>query len=276
MILILIYNSIIKIDNKESITKEHMFEVNMAKVISIFNQKGGVGKTTSVINLAAGLGRLKQKVLIIDMDPQGNATSGIGLNKEQDKIIYDLLINEDLDVIKPTESKNVDIIPSNQELSGIDLELANTEWHYRLRDQVNKIKDDYDYILIDSPPSLSVLSIMTLIASDSIIIPVQTEYYALEGVSQLIESIDFIKENFNPDLKILGVLLTMYDGRNKLSKQVVEEVRGFFKDLVFNTTIPRNVRLAESPGYGMDIFKYDRISAGAFSYKKFAREVLKK
>ena len=248
----------------------------MAKVISIFNQKGGVGKTTSVINLAAGLGRLKQKVLIIDMDPQGNATSGIGLNKEQDKIIYDLLINGDLDVIKPTESKNVDIIPSNQELSGIDLEIANTEWHYRLRDQVNKIKDDYDYILIDSPPSLSVLSIMTLIASDSIIIPVQTEYYALEGVSQLIESIDFIKENFNPDLKILGVLLTMYDGRNKLSKQVVEEVRGFFKDLVFNTTIPRNVRLAESPGYGMDIFKYDRISAGAFSYKKFAREVLKK
>ena len=253
-----------------------MFEVNMAKVISIFNQKGGVGKTTSVINLAAGLGRLKQKVLVIDMDSQGNATSGIGLNKEQDKIIYDLLINEDLDVIKPTESKNVDIIPSNQELSGIDLELANTEWHYKLRDQVNKLKDDYDYILIDSPPSLSVLSIMTLIASDSIIIPVQTEYYALEGVSQLIESIDFIKENFNPDLKILGVLLTMYDGRNKLSKQVVEEVRGFFKDLVFNTTIPRNVRLAESPGYGMDIFKYDRISAGAYSYKKLAREVLKK
>ena len=155
----------------------------MAKVISIFNQKGGVGKTTSVINLAAGLGRLKQKVLIIDMDPQGNATSGIGLNKEQDKIIYDLLINGDLDVIKPTESKNVDIIPSNQELSGIDLELANTEWHYKLRDQVNKIKDNYDYILIDSPPSLSVLSIMTLIASDSIIIPVQTEYYALEGLS---------------------------------------------------------------------------------------------
>lgn len=264
-----------KIDNTEIIEDKNK---SKTKVLTIFNQKGGVGKTTSVINIAAALGRSKKKVLIVDIDPQANATSGIGLDKNGDMdIIYDLIIDGKEDLILKTPSKNVDIIPSNGELAGVEIELAREgNWQYRLKNHLDKLKEVYDYVLIDSPPSLGILSMMALIASDGILIPVQTEYYALEGVSQLMDSINLVRENFNNKLEIFGVIMCMYDGRNKLSKQVVDDVRKFFGDKVFSTMIPRNVRLAESPGYGMDIFRYEGISKGAFAYRRLAKEILKR
>lgn len=249
----------------------------MAKVITIFNQKGGVGKTTTVVNLGSALANSKKKVLVIDLDPQANATSGLGIDKEQEHNVYDLLINGNKDTILNTENKKLDLIPSNGDLAGIEIELSReNNWQYRLKESIEDIKANYDYCLIDSPPSLGVLSMIALVASDSIIIPVQCEYYALEGVGQLMSTISLIRDTFNSDLQVEGVVLCMYDGRTNLSIQVADEVKGFFEDKVYKTVIPRNVRLAEAPSFGMSIFEYDPNSKGAKAYLSLAKEVIKR
>lgn len=249
----------------------------MAKVITIFNQKGGVGKTTTVVNLSAALANSKKKVLVIDLDPQANATSGLGVDKEQEHNVYDLLINDNEDIVIKTENKNIDVISSNGDLAGIEIELSQqNNWQYRLKEKIKDVKDNYDYLIIDSPPSLGVLSMIALVASDSILVPVQCEYYALEGVGQLMSTITLVRDSFNPELVIEGVILCMYDGRTNLSIQVAEEVKSFFEDKVFKTVIPRNVRLAEAPSFGMNIFDYDANSKGAKAYKSLAKEFIKR
>lgn len=249
----------------------------MAKVITIFNQKGGVGKTTTVVNLSSALAKLKKKVLVIDLDPQANATSGLGVEKEQEHNVYDLLINNNKQTIIKTEYKNLDLIPSNGDLAGIEIELSRkSNWQNRLKESIKEIKDDYDYCIIDSPPSLGVLSMIALVASDSILVPVQCEYYALEGVGQLMSTISLVRDSFNPELQIEGVVLCMYDGRTNLSIQVADEVKGFFGEKVYKNVIPRNVRLAEAPSFGMNIFEYDEKSKGAKSYMSLAKEFIKK
>lgn len=246
----------------------------MSVVITVFNQKGGVGKTTTVVNTGAALAQKGKKVLVVDMDPQGNSTSGLGLY-EFDNMIYDFIIDENKETIYKTNTKNLNIIPSNREFAGVELELSQLEnWQFRLKKVLDEVKEDYDIIIIDSPPSLGVLSIMSLVASDKILIPVQSEYYALEGVSQLIDTITLVRENFNPNLNILGVLICMFDSRNNLSNSVVDEVNNFFKDKVFKTKIPRNVRLAEAPSFGKSILEYDKFSRGAWAYKKLAKEII--
>lgn len=250
----------------------------MGKIISIFNQKGGVGKTTTSINLSAGLGKLGKNILLIDLDPQGNSTSGLGLEKsEVEYLIYDVLaMNHPIEeAILPTSAENLKIIPSNSQLAGLEIELAREEnWEERLKEKLVLIKDDYDFIFIDCPPSLGILSVISLIASDSVIIPVQCEYFALEGVSQLFETIELVKKGYNPDLKIEGVVLSMFDGRTNLSIQVVEEVKKFFRGKVYTSIIPRNVRLAEAPSHGLSIMDYDLKSKGAESYMELAEEFL--
>lgn len=250
----------------------------MGKIVSIFNQKGGVGKTTTSINLAAGLGKLGRKVLLLDLDPQGNSTSGLGLDKrEVDKQMYDILTGEIpiREGIDETSAENVDLIPSNNDLAGLEIELASTSnWQVRLNDLIDEIRDDYDYIFVDCPPSLGILSIIGLVASDSVIIPIQCEYYALEGVSQLFDTIELVRRGYNPDLEIEGVVLSMFDGRTNLSIQVVEEVKSFFKGKVYVSIIPRNVRLAEAPSHGLSVMDYDSRSKGAEAYMELAEEFL--
>lgn len=250
----------------------------MGKIISIFNQKGGVGKTTTSINLAAGLGKLGKKILLIDLDPQGNSTSGLGIEKRQvDKQIYNILsgqvpINEG---IHESSAENVDLIPSNNDLAGLEIELAiEGGWQRTLESIISDIKDDYDFIFIDCPPSLGILSIIGLVASNSVIIPIQCEYYALEGVSQLFETIELVRRSFNPNLDIEGVVLSMFDGRTNLSIQVVDEVKAFFKGKVYVNIIPRNVRLAEAPSHGLSIMDYDGKSKGSIAYMDLAEEFL--
>ncbi len=247
----------------------------MGKAIAIFNQKGGVGKTTTNINLSACLALKGKKVLVVDIDPQGNTTSGIGITKRNlDYTLYDVLINEDFDVRK---TKNLSIIPASVDLSGAEIELVNIEGREKtLKKAIDRLRADYDYIFIDCPPSLGLLTINSLTAVDSVLIPIQCEFYALEGVSQLMNTIELVRKNMNPNLKISGVILSMFDGRTNLSIQVVNEVKKYFGALVYSTVIPRNVRLAEAPSYGMPVVKYDPSSTGAKAYQRFAVEFLQR
>ncbi|MGO1469686.1 MAG: ParA family protein [Tissierella sp.] len=250
----------------------------MSKTIAIFNQKGGVGKTTTSINLAAGVGKLGKKVLLIDLDPQGNSTSGLGIEKEAiENQLYDVL-SEDVDIeraIYETSAENVFILPSNSDLAGLEVELAREgNWEELLKMRLEPIKNKFDYIFIDCPPSLGILSVTGLIASNSVIIPIQCEYYALEGVSQLFTTIELVRGSYNPNLEIEGVVLSMFDGRTNLSIQVVEEVKDYFKGKVYTSIIPRNVRLAEAPSHGLSIMDYDNRSKGAEAYKELSEEFL--
>ena len=247
----------------------------MTRSIAVFNQKGGVGKTTTVINLADALANKGHQVLILDLDPQGNATSGLNIEKDRENMIYDYLLGAEGDFALHVKD-NLSIIPSGAGLAGIEIEFARRDdWQTVLKERIADL-EGYDYIVMDCPPSLGILSILALTAADGILIPVQCEYYALEGLSQLMDSIQLVRRGFNPDLEIEGVLLTMYDGRTNLSMQVVEEVKNYFKDGVFSTVIPRNVRLAEAPSYGMSIMDYDKNSRGAKAYASLAEEVEKR
>lgn len=253
----------------------------MGAVIALANQKGGVGKTTTSVNLGACLADLGKRVLLIDLDPQGNATSGLGIEKRQiEKSVYDVLIDEETmlkDVIQPSSHPGLDIAPTTIALSGAKVELTNLmARETRLKDSFGTVKDDYDFILIDCPPSLGLLTINAFTAADSVLIPVQSEYYALEGLSQLQNTINLVKRHFNPRMKIEGVLLTMYDKRTNLGQQVNAEVRKAFGDRVYETVIPRNVRLSEAPSHGLAIVDYDKRSTGAHVYKQLAKEVLAK
>lgn len=251
----------------------------MGKAIAIFNQKGGVGKTTTNINLAACLALKGKKVLVLDIDPQGNTTSGIGVSKKNLKYtIYNILIDKSFDprkAIIKTNVENLDLIPASVDLAGAEVELVEIEGRERtLKNGLDKIKDNYDYIFIDCPPSLGLLTINSLSAVDSVLIPIQCEFYALEGVSQLVSTIELVKKSLNPKLEIQGVILSMFDGRTNLSLQVVQEVKKYFGGKVYATVIPRNVRLAEAPSYGMPITQYDPKSRGAEAYMDFAEEFL--
>lgn len=250
----------------------------MGKAIAIFNQKGGVGKTTTNVNLSASLAKLGKKVLVIDNDPQGNSTSGLGLTKDTLEFnLYDALI-DDIEVhkcITPTPFERLDIIPSNVQLAGAEIEMIEIEnREQRLKRIINTVRDDYDYIFVDCPPSLGLLTINSLVAVDGVIIPIQCEYYALEGVSQLMNTYQLIKRGLNPELEIEGVLLSMFDGRTNLSIQVVEEVKKYFKSKVYGTIIPKNVRLAEAPSFGVPVIEYDEKSKGAIAYMDLAAEII--
>ena len=253
------------------------------KIISVINQKGGVGKTTTVINLAAGLTIKGKKILVIDLDPQGNATTGLGLpnNTSSDKTIYNVLNGNKkiFEVIQPTSFANLNLISSNVDLSGLEVETAgDSRRAYKLKDELALILNDseasYDYILIDCPPSLSLLTIMALVASEAIVVPLQTEFFALEGLTQLMKTIERIKSNLNPTLEIRGILLTMFDKRNKLSGQVELEARNYFKEKVYSTAVPRNVRLSEASSHGIPVLMYDKICPGSKAYFKFTEEFL--
>ena len=252
----------------------------MGKIISFANQKGGVGKSTSAINIAAALGQMGKKTLLVDLDPQGNTTSGVGINKKQIKTSsYDVLIAR-ADVqsaITNTAFTNLDILPSNITLAGAEFELVDTEnRESRLKTALDKIKDIYDYIIIDCPPSLGLITANALTAADTFIVPIQREYYALEGLSQLMSTVRRIKRQYNYSIELEGVLLTMYDGRLNLTQQVVEEVKKFFPGKVFGTVISRGVRLSEAPSFGMPVIYYDKSCKGSFAYTELAKEIIAK
>lgn len=251
----------------------------MGKVISIANQKGGVGKTTTSINLSTFLAQKGKRVLLIDADPQGNATSGLGAEKDVELSLYDVLVGETEieDTLEKTTVKNLFVCPSNINLAGAEVELVSMmSREQRLKEKMDVIKDIFDYVVIDCPPSLGLITLNAFTASDSVLIPVQCEYYALEGLGQLLNTVNLVKKHLNKNLQIEGALLTMYDIRTNLSNQVVKEVKKYFEDRVYKTVIPRNVRLSEAPSYGMPITEYDPRSKGAKSYEKFTKEFLKK
>ena len=254
--------------------------VKMARIISIVNQKGGVGKTTTAINLGAYLSHLGNKVLLVDIDPQANASSGLGVDiRKLKKGIYDVIISDHPihDVIHKTKHRDYKLVPSHVNLAGANVELVQIEnREYVLGQKISYLEDQYDFIIIDCPPALGLLTINGLVASKEIIIPVQAEYYALEGLSQLMETIELVRDNLNPDLKVLGALVTMFDPRYKLSRDVLQELYKYFPSRIFRTAIPRNIRLAEAPSYGKTILKYDKKSSGAKAYHKLSREILEK
>ncbi len=250
----------------------------MGKIISVANQKGGVGKTTTTVNLATILAKKGKKILLIDADPQGNATSGLGVEKEVEFSTYDILVNETemKETLQDTIIKNLKVCPSNINLAGAEVELVSMmSREQRLKEKLEEIKEKFDYIFIDCPPSLGLITLNSFTASDSVLIPVQCEYYALEGLGQLLNTINLVKKHLNKQIKIEGALLTMYDMRTNLSNQVVKEVKKYFENKVYKTVIPRNVKLSEAPSYGMPITEYDPKSKGAKSYLKFAKEFLK-
>ena len=259
--------------------------MSKTEILSIINQKGGVGKTTTAINLAAGLALKSKKVLVIDLDPQGNATTGLGLSNSEssEETIYAVLngTKKILDVIKKTQFQNLDLVSSNVDLSGLEIETAgDSRRAFILKEQImaylNDSRGKHEYIFVDCPPSLSLLTVMALVASNSLVVPLQAEFFALEGLTQLMKTIERIKINLNSDLKIKGILLTMYDKRNKLSGQVEKEARNYFKEKVYSTVIPRNVRLSEAPSHGMPVLIYDKLCPGSKSYFNFTEEFLNK
>lgn len=249
----------------------------MGNIFAIVNQKGGVGKSTTAVNLGACLAELGKRVLIVDIDPQGNATSGVGIDKSKlERCIYDVLIHEEsiINVLKTTEIDNLSIIPATIELAGAEIELVSAlSREVKLKHALSGLVEDYDYILIDCPPSLGLLTLNALTAADYVLVPIQCEYYALEGLAQLMKTIQLVQKHLNPNLEIKGVVLTMFDARTNLSHQVIEEVRNYFQDRVFKTVIPRNVRLSEAPSFGKPITRYDSGSRGAKAYRDLAREV---
>ena len=250
----------------------------MGRIIAIANQKGGVGKTTTAINLSASLASLGQKVLALDMDPQGNMTSGLSVNKDEvENTVYDLIIGNIgiEECICKEVYENLDVLPSNVNLSAAEIELIGVDdKEYILRNAIDQVKDQYDFVIIDCPPSLSMLTINAMTTADSVIVPIQCEYYALEGLSQLIHTVELVKERLNPILEIEGVVFTMYDARTNLSLQVVENVKENLQQNIYKTIIPRNIRLAEAPSYGMPINLYDPKSTGASAYQRLADEVM--
>ncbi|WP_069999916.1 ParA family protein [Cellulosilyticum sp. I15G10I2] len=252
----------------------------MGKIVAVVNQKGGVGKTTTVINLAAALVEQNYKVLIVDIDPQGNATSGCGILKNQvQSTIYDVLVNNEpiKTVIKQAQQENIDVVPSNMNLAGTEVELVNTKQReFILKTQLDSLKKDYDYIFIDCPPAVNILTINALTASSSVLIPMQCEYYALEGLSQLVQTIGLVKKNTNPKLVLEGILFTMYDSRTNLSFQVVKEVQNHFRSIIYNTKITRSVRLSEAPSFGMSCISYDAKSKGTEQYRQLAMEFIER
>ena len=252
----------------------------MAKIISVVNQKGGVGKTTTAVNLAAALGLQKQSVLMVDIDPQGNCTSGFGIEKQSlEDSSYEVLIDREpaRNAILTTEFKNVDILPASMDLAGAELELVDIPGRQaRLKEALADVRDDYDYILLDCPPSLGLITLNALTASDSFLVPIQCEYYALEGLSQLLNTVKTIKRLYNPSIDLEGVVLTMFDNQLNLTQQVVAEVKKYFPNKVFDTAIPRNVRLSEAPSFGMPVLYYDRGSKGSMAYIALARELIEK
>ena len=252
----------------------------MGKIIAVVNQKGGVGKTTTVVNLSAALAEKDYKVLIIDIDPQGNATSGCGIMKNQvNSTVYDVLV-DDVNIKEATyqsENEPLYIVPSNMNLAGTEVELVNTKQReFILKKQLDAIKDEYDFIFIDCPPAVNILTINALTASDSVLIPMQCEYYALEGLSQLVQTVGLVKKNINPDLVLEGILFTMYDNRTNLSAQVVREVETHFKDTVYQTKITRSVRLSEAPSFGISCIKYDSRAKGSEQYRQLAKEFIER
>jgi len=250
----------------------------MAKVISIVNQKGGVGKTTTAINLGSYLAELGKFVLLVDMDPQANASSGIGIDYQNTPAgIYEVLIGEKNfhDIITPTKHHGFKVAPATQNLAGAGVELVNLDRReYRLQDTLLEIRNDFDYIFIDCPPSLGLLTLNSLVAADQILIPVQAEYYALEGLGQLLYTINLVKENLKPDLDVMGAVITMFDKRNNLSSQIMDELYQYFPNKIFRTVIPRNVRLTEAPSHGLSILHYDSSSSGSKAYERLAREII--
>ena len=259
--------------------KRH-FDDRQAKVIAIINQKGGVGKSTTAVNLAASLGENKYKVLLIDFDPQGNTTSGYGIEKDElDADVYDVILNDVPieEVIQNTSEKNVFIVPATIQLAGAEIELVSKEdREHILKNALANVREQFDYVFIDCPPSLGLLTIDALVAADSILIPIQCEFYALEGVTKLLETMRMVQENLNPELDIFGVVMTMFDSRTTLSREVVNEVQKYFGNTMFKTVIPRNVKLSEAPSHGIPVIRYARISKGSMAYMKLAKEVVRR